>query len=60
VPNLLTAISDSGLLANEAWVILRHPIATDYERRLGKLRPIKNRTYGTMRFTWFRYDQELT
>jgi 16S rRNA (guanine(966)-N(2))-methyltransferase RsmD len=60
VPNLLTAISDSGQLANEAWVILRHPIATDYERRLGKLRPLKNKTYGSMRFTWFRYDKEIT
>jgi len=56
VPNLLIALSDTRLLAPEALVILRHPIAIDYERRLGRLTPFRTKTYGTMRFTWFRYD----
>jgi 16S rRNA (guanine(966)-N(2))-methyltransferase RsmD len=60
VPNLLIALSDSGLLAPDAWVILRHPVPTDYQRCMGKLRPVRDKKYGTMRFTWFRFDQELT
>jgi 16S rRNA (guanine(966)-N(2))-methyltransferase RsmD len=58
VPDLLIAISDSNLLAPDAKVILRHPSLIDYERRLGKLRPVRTKTYGTMRFTWFDYDPQ--
>lgn len=57
VPNLLINLCDSNLLAAEALVILRHPIAIDYERRMGHLTPFRTKTYGTMKFTWFRYDR---
>ncbi len=59
VPNLLIGLSDTKLLAPNALVILRHPIATDYERRLGHLTPYRTKAYGTMKFTWFRYDQQI-
>ena len=57
VPNLLIGLSDTGLLAPEALIILRHPIQVDYERRLGRLTPHRTKTYGTMSFTWFGYDR---
>ncbi len=60
VPNLLIGLSDSNLLAQDAMVILRHPSTNDYERRLGYLVPYRTRTYGSMCFTWFRYDKQTS
>lgn len=59
VPNLLMRLSDSNLLSAEALVILRHPASIDYERRVGHLTPYRTKTYGTMTFTWFRYDRQF-
>jgi len=60
VPSLLIGLSDTNLLTSDALVILRHPTTIDYERRLGRLTPFRTKTYGTMRFTWFRYDQQIS
>jgi len=59
VPNLLKGLGESSLLEDQALVILRHPLAVDYERRIGRLRPERTRTYGTMKFTWFRHEWQI-
>lgn len=58
IPNLLGGLARSELLADEALVILRHPLQTDFQRRIGHLIPTRTKTYGTMKFTWFTYDRE--
>lgn len=60
IPNLLAGLSESGLLADQALVILRHPVKTDFDRPVARLRPERTRTYGTMTFTWFRYGSPMT
>jgi len=59
VPNLLTGLSESQLLADRALVLLRHPLQVDYERKLAHLVPERTRSFKTMTFTWFRYDRML-
>lgn len=59
VPNLLAGLSESGRLADGALVLLRGPVRTDYDRRIGRLQSQRTKTYGTMRFTWFRYERQI-
>ncbi len=59
VPNLIMSLSESGKLADEAIVILRHPINVDFERRIGQLFPYITKKYNTMALTWFRYDKQI-
>lgn len=59
VPNLLAAVSDTNILAQDALLILRHPAAVKFDRKIGNLIPYKTKTYSTMICTWFRYDKQI-
>jgi len=59
IPNLLAGLSESAILEDQAVVILRHPRQTDFERRIARLHPYRSKTYGTMKFTWFRYERSF-
>ncbi len=59
VPNLLMSLSEEEKLADDAIVILRHPVNTDFERKIGRLYPYQTKTYNTMSLTWFRYDKQI-
>lgn len=60
VPNLLAGLSESDTLSDGAWVLVRHPLPVDYERRIARLIPDRTRTYGTMKLTWFRYERDVS
>lgn len=59
IPELLKRISQSEILKEGALLILRHPSHMDFLRRQDKIIPYKTKTYGTMSFTWFRYEKQF-
>jgi len=60
VPNLLRGLSESELLADGALVILRYPEGVEYDRPVARLKVDRQKTYGSMKVTWYRYEWRIS
>lgn len=52
----LTRLSDSGILKEEAWVIVEHFHKTDFQERYAKLKTFKDRRLGDSCLSFFKIE----